>query len=260
MPHSWLARPQMPARSVLPITVVLAAATASASPTALDRMLAGAGQDPRWNAARTIPERMRIIREVALKQDVVSNPVSDRYLITELGGPIDLVHFLGLAAIVASGKSSRESALLEQWRLEGGPDFIAGRSRVYPTEAHPDDLPSNALGALFGEETLPHANDPSFDLPAALKAFMQHFLPVPDAVAKRFSHQRIVMGLPDSASFTQMRQRSEWFTALPRYLLPDVAPKKVRSHPNAETALKAAGFAIRRYEGRPIIIDRLPAK
>lgn len=227
--------------------------------TALDRILAAGMRSAKWSSAKSLTERLQAIRDEALKQDVVSRPVSDRYQITVLGGPIDLVHFLGLAYIVCSGSSDREQALLEQWTREGGPDFEKGLSRTYPTEAHPDDLPSNALGALLGEELRPHNLELDFDLPGALRRFFSSLEPVPNQIAHRFSHTQIVMGLRESSSVREFRSRSEWFTAQPMYILPAVAPERAARIPDSVAALKAAGFVVRKYQGRPIVIDRLPA-
>ncbi len=58
-------------------------------------------------------------------------------------------------------------ACQSMWELEGGKDFEAGQSRTFPPEAHPDDLSSKALGALFGGD-LSLQDDVEFDMFAAL--------------------------------------------------------------------------------------------
>ena len=153
--------------------------------TPLDRLVTQAQAQAKWTDATTPPEKLNLVREAALKLDIVSAPVSDRYLITALGGPIDLVHFLGLAITVSSGAMARDDALFDQWKREGGADFEAGLSTTYPTEAHPDDLPSNALGALFGEEIRTRQKDPNFDVAAAFREFFVPLEPVPDRIADR---------------------------------------------------------------------------
>lgn len=222
----------------------------------LDRLITEAKSDPGW-AQATTAGKVRLIRETALKKDVVSTPVSDRYLITVLGGPIDLVHFLGLTIVVCSGSAERDKALLDQWKDEGGEDFEAKRTRSFPTEAHPDDLPSNAFGALFGEEIRNQNNRVDFDVTAALLKFLAPLEPVPDAIAKKFSHRRIVMGLSDDATRETIRSRSEWFTAQPLFSLYAFDAKRAKRLGNSVGALRKAGFSLRSLEGKPIAIDRL---
>lgn len=219
--------------------------------------MAAAAAQPGWAQARRLTDRLHLIREVALKQGMASTPVSDRYVITCLAGPVDVVHFLGLAIPVAAGTKERPAALMEQWRKEGGPDYEAGLSWTYPMEAHPDDLPSNALGALFGEELRPYNEDSSRDVRAALRRFFAVLQPVPDVVAKRFSHDEIVMGLRPGATLKEKRARAEWFSALPLYVMPHVAPERVKELPNATAALAAAGFVVRPLEGRPLLVERV---
>lgn len=226
----------------------------------LDRLVRDAQQNAGWKTAKTIDKKLSLIREVALKKQVVSDPVSDRYLITALGGPIDLVHFLGLAVSVCSRTAERKPALFEQWKREGGPDFEAGRSETYPPEAHPDDLPSNALGALFGEEIRDHNHEPDFDVVTALKDFLRPFEPLPDAITKKYSHRAIVMGLPERPSYNQIRSRREWFTATPLFALRAIDPARARLIGDAASALRMAGFELRSFEGRLIVIDRITVK
>lgn len=140
--------------------------------------------------------QMRALRESALKEDVVSDPVSDRYLITELAGPIDIVHFLGLAIQVQLGKTPDE-ALWKEYVEEGGLDHEKGLTATYLTEAHPDDLPSNALGALFSSEL---ASQPGARLLPALNAFLGPLRPLPDTQAKQFTHDENHPRLPPAGA------------------------------------------------------------
>jgi hypothetical protein len=153
------------------------------------------------------------VRETALKQATVSAPISDRYQVTCYGGAIDLVHFLCLAAEVCAGEGMRPR-LHKEWVREGGPDHLHGFNFQRPPEAHPDDLPSNALGALFGWEMRAQQQDLSIDLLAAMKVFLAPLVPVPDAVAKQFSHRQIVMGFEKGKpSRSLIAERYGWFTA-----------------------------------------------
>jgi len=226
----------------------------------LERVIAGAEQDSRWAKATTTTERIRLVRESALRYSVSSKPVSDRYLITALGGPIDLVHFLGLAKIVCSGEETRERALFDQWEREGGYDFETRQTRTHPTSASPDDLPSNALGALFGQELRSHNGDAAFDFPKALRDFFAPLEPLPDAIAKRFSHDEVVMGLSDNASAEAFTKRHTWFSALPLYILPLIEPERAKVLPDSVATMRRAGFAIIPYKGRPILTERLAKK
>ena len=194
--------------------VCLSSALAGELPGSFERLIPEARESEKWDEAVTAAQKMMALREIALSKDTVSDPVSDRYLITALGGPIDLVHFLALAARVASGDKTLGEALYQQWELEGGEDFEAGRSRTFLPEAHPDDLPSNALGALFGQEIGNRNEDPEFDVIEALRKFLLPLEPVPDSIAKRYSHRVIVMGLREDSTRETVMQRSEWFNSL----------------------------------------------
>ena len=226
----------------------------------LDRLIVRAQSQAKWTDAKTPDQKLNLIREAALKLDIVSTPVSDRYLITALGGPIDLVHFLGLAITVSSGAMAREDALFDQWKREGGPDFEAGLSATYPTEAHPDDLPSNAFGALFGEEIRARQNDVNLDVITALREFFVPLEPVPDRIAKQFSHRRIVMGLNDAAPPRTVRSRSEWFTAKPLFCLYALDRERAAAIGDSAAALRMAGFRLRALNGKLIVIDRVVSK
>ncbi len=210
-----------------------------------------------WAEQQTLSDQMWKLREAIGELDIVSDPVSDRYLITKLGGPIDLVHFLALSAQVCSGKFSLADALYRQWEAEGGPDHEKGLSRVYYPEAHPDDLPSNALGALFGEEVKHLQSDPSADLSQLLHHFLQPLRPAEDQLAKQYSHRYIVMGLPAKASRNQQLSRSEWFTAEPMYMLSALDPALKRKASNARSALRLAGMEVYLIKEKPIGIRRI---
>lgn len=191
------------------------------------------------------------IREAALAEPVVSNPVSDRYLITELGGPIDLVHFLGLAIRVFKDPKVHDAELWSHYVEEGGMDYEKGRTRNYVTEAHPDDLPSNAFGALFGAEL---AQNKDVDVALEMTRFLRNLKPLPDSTVKRYSHGVMVMGLRGTESERHQRSRREWFTARPLLvaqfwkLVPQVTQRE---------ALRRAGFSLERIRGREIKIVRL---
>lgn len=242
----------------LPGLLCLSFAGEEKLPGSFERLLLEAVASEEWKEAGAASRKMMVLREVALEQDTVSDPVSDRYLITALGGPIDLVHFLALAARVASGEKGRAEALHQQWELEGGMDFEAGRSRTFPPEAHPDDLPSNALGALFGEGIATRNRDPTLDLPAALRTFFKRLEPVPDAVSKRFSHRTLVMGLKPDSSRELVMRRSEWFTAVPIFTLFAYDAARAAKLGNARAALREAGLEVKEYKGRPILIEEIP--
>ena len=146
---------------------------------------------------------------------------------------------------------------MQQWKSEGGPDFEAHRTRTYPTEAHPDDLPSNALGALLGLELRIHNTEVSFDLQGALRRFFDSLSPFPDVVAKKYSHNQVVMGLRGGEAKSVEQSRREWFTALPLYLVGIIEPANVIQIPNASAALKRAGVEVYLIQGRPIGIRRV---
>ncbi|HEX8311108.1 MAG TPA: hypothetical protein VF614_07315 [Chthoniobacteraceae bacterium] len=243
-------------RLVAAVTLSVCAAYAEAG-DALSHNLRLAAQRPEWKQARAVSSRLHCIREAALQHSVVSTPVSDRYLITELGGPLDLVHFLGLGMQVCSGELTREQALLQQWQAEGGADFEARRTSSFPTEAHPDDLPSNALGALLGQELRVHELKAEFDVGGALRTFLQPLIPVSSAAVRRYSHAQVVMGLPADPSRKQSRARREWFTAEPLYLLPLLNPARAQMVRTSADALRLAGFGVHPIAGRPIGILRI---
>ncbi|MEM1443159.1 MAG: hypothetical protein AAGF67_12505 [Verrucomicrobiota bacterium] len=223
----------------------------------LDRLIAEAESRDEWKSAAAITDRLWLIREAALARDTVSDPVSDRYLITALAGPIDIVHFFGLAVPVASGKQTRDEALLFHWKDEGGLDHENGTRFSSPPEAHPDDLPSNALGALFGEEIRARNGDLDFDVVTALREFLLPLEPVSDEIAKKFSHRTIVMGLKESSSREMVNSRSEWFTAVPLFSLFAFDRERAQTFGSPEAALAAAGFEVIELEGRPIKIERI---
>ncbi|MEM7696834.1 MAG: hypothetical protein AAF236_00330 [Verrucomicrobiota bacterium] len=226
---------------------------------ALRALSAKAKAQPQWGESDHF-EKLKLIREVALEESVVSTPVSNRYEITALGGPIDWVHFLALALEVAKGKKSRDDALLYQWLEEGGEDFLEGRSDRFPPEAHPDDLPSNAFGALFGEEQAAAMREAGFDVVSALDDFIRPLEPVDHEESRGLSHRVVVMGLSKNASHEVVLRRSEWFTAVPIFTLHAYDKARASQLGNAERALSQAGFKIRKIEGLPIAIDRVSEK
>jgi hypothetical protein len=227
------------------------------------RLFQQARQDPKWSES-IVADRMLLVRSYALKESVVSDPVSDRYAITCYGGSIDLVHFFCLAADICSGKHDLGERLYREWVDEGGRENQEKFNDREPPEAHPDDLPSNALGALFGLEMMGRVNDQDFDLEEAFGDFISSLLPLPDSIAKEFSHSEIVMGLPENPSRKLIEERYGWFTASPLVCcraINLVAIKK-QGKPvcrNVDTGLQAlalAGFKIFSFKDQPIIIRR----
>lgn len=231
------------------------------------RLFRAAEADPKWKDAKLLTDRIWLVRSYAMKEAVVSAPVSDRYMITCYGGPVDLVHFFCLAANLCSGGCRMGERLHEEWVAEGGFENLHGFNYQQPPEAHPDDLPSNAFGALFGWEIREHQQDLAFDLELAFSKFVAPLRPVPDAIAKEFSHRAIVMGLPENASQGLREERRAWFTAVPLVLCRDLNAMAIRKvgKPacgdvgSGEAALAAAGFQVYEYKGRPIIIRRMKA-
>jgi hypothetical protein len=206
---------------------------------------------------------MLLLRSVAERQKVVSDPVSDRYLLTCYGGPIDLVHFLQLAADIEAG-ADPETRLWKEWQAEGGPHFVHwGFDRSEPPEAHPDDLPSNALGALFGSEVRQQA---PADLELALRGFFAAFLPLPEVLAAKLSHPRGVMGLEAKATRQEQEARQTWFTARPllqterfnRLAREASLPPLCLDFADGAKALRQAGLQLVVVKNQPIRITRLP--
>jgi hypothetical protein len=210
-------------------------------------------------------EKLMKIRKVASQQKTVSDPVSDRYTITAYGGPVDLVHFLMLAVEATRKDMDIKERLYKEWVAEGGEDHQFGFNPQYPCEAHPDDLPSNALGALFGSEIKDKLDNEGFDILEAFIAFIKPLRPLPDVLAKNFSHRRIVMGLKKNEEPKNENSRYIWFTAKPlnmTALINEIARKtlgKNFSHVFADgsSCLKQAGFRLKLYRGKTILIERL---
>jgi hypothetical protein len=69
----------------------------------------------------------------------------------------------------------------------------------------------------------------------------------------------IVMGLNSDAPLETIRSRSEWFTATPLFSLHAVDPAKAKAIGDSATALRQAGFEVRLIDGKPILIERVPA-
>ncbi len=222
----------------------------------LDRVLETAQKSASWPLARTQSDRLALLREKALVHKSETTPVSDRYLITALAGPIDPVHFFGLARNVCSGRD-RRTELFREWQREGGTNALTPSGDAKSADCTPDDIPSNALGALFGEETQPHEADPNYDLIASLRQFFTKLEPIPDAIVKTHPHESAVLGLTPESSREEIKARHEWFTAMPLYIIPIVAPQRAAALPDAATALNAAGLLLRQYDGQPIILDRV---
>ncbi|MEO0444733.1 MAG: hypothetical protein AAF191_01520 [Verrucomicrobiota bacterium] len=222
---------------------------------AFDRIAKLAPTTEKWNQAKSLEGRIWAIRAVAESYDISSNPVSDRYLITRYGGPIDFVHFFALAAQACRGDDLNE-ILFHQWKSEGGPDFEAGRTRTYPVEAHPDDLPSNAFGALIGQELRPHNKDLSFPIIETLREFFVSLSPFPDEFIKKYSHAQVVMGFQGNPTMGERYRMSEWFSALPLFLVPRLEPMREPKFRSSRAALQYAGYDVYRIKGKPIGIKR----
>jgi hypothetical protein len=249
----------MPHHRLAPLALISFLALASmgssqdaATSGSLDRILQESVQQPAWRSARHQVERLTLIRDAALRKAAESDPVSDRYVITALAGPVDLVRFLGLARIVCSGKE-RRATLLKEWQKENG----AGKAFAKPLDLTPEDLPSNALGALFGEELRPQLNNLQHDVAASLRAFFKPLEPQPDSVVRSLTFERAVLGLPASATTEERNKVHSWTTAVPAYLIPAVAPEKAAALPDSGSALKAAGLELRRHQDLPIILERI---
>ena len=226
--------------------------------TPLDRVISAAAKTPEWKAARDQAERLQALRQQALKYAAESEVPSDRYVITALAGPVDLVRFFGLAKTVCSGTAERRAALQHQWRREKA-GSLREPNPPADAELYPDDLPSNALGALFGEEVRPHNKDLGYDLVGVLQKFFAPLEPVADSVTAKFSYEQLLHGLAANASAESRRLSRSWATAEPLYLLPVIAPERTKTLPNAAAALKAAGLEVRVHEGQPMVIDRIGA-
>lgn len=235
---------------------------------AYERVFEQARATHRWQNATSMHDRLRALRRTALQQPVVSNPVSDRYQVTCYGGTLDLVHFFFFASQAAASRNVH-AWLYWAWRDEAGKmgGGSPGDDDDFLWEAMPDDLPSNALGALFGSE-LRERNVDLDDIEQHFKAFLEPLIAVPDAVAKRFSYAEIVLGLHDriwrlSTLFTAVA-RTQWLTAEPlvhtRKL--NAAAKEVFGNAlctpvaNGREGLEAAGLALQDYRGKPVLIVR----
>lgn len=211
----------------------------------------------------TLREQALLVRKIALKQKTVSDPVSDRYQITAYGGPIDLVHFLMLASEALRDNINIQERLYKEWEQEGGPQHIRGFDPRYPSEAHPDDLPSNALGALFGTEIKNKKLNGT--LRECFEQFIKPLKPVPDWLSKKFSHREIVMGLSDKADKNTEISRYIWFRAAPlnntEILNKESMNQTKRNFCHLGKSdlhcLFLAGFQVKMYRHKPIIIERI---
>jgi len=237
------------------VAILLISSTAFCD-DAFDRIVKAALATEKWTKADTLEKKIWALRAVPERLEITSAPVSDRYLITRYGGPIDFVHFFALAATVCRGDDLEES-LFRQWEREGGPDFEAGRTGTFPVEAHPDDLPSNAFGALIGLELRPHNHDASFPLIERLRKFFDSLSLFPDDLIKKYSHDEIVMGFQGSPTTSERRRKSEWFSALPLFLVPRLEPSREPKFPSSRAALQQAGYDVYLIKGKPIGIRRI---
>jgi len=249
------------------LTLILAASAqaqlstdAAAAPnSSLERILDAALKSSSWPTARNQSDRLTILRDKALGHKSESTPVSDRYVITALAGPIDLVHFFTLARNVSKGQDRRE-LLYREWQREGGAAVATATADSKSADCTPDDLPSNALGGLFGEETMPHENDLQHDVITSLRQFFAKLEPLPDSVIQSHPHESIVLGLTPESSKEDIRASHHWFTAQPLYLIPIVAPDRAAAIPDPAAALNAAGFVLRIYGNQPILLERVGSR
>ena len=228
------------------------------------RIFEKAAKDPDWQQM-DVRQKILWVRKRALKQKTVSDPVSDRYTLTAYGGPIDLVHFLMLASEALRDGVNMNERLYKEWKQEGGLIHLRGFNPSYPSEAHPDDLPSNALGALFGREIKQKLKNKKLDLLLEFKAFVKPLKLLPDSFAKKFSHRRSVMGLRLKEDSNLEISRYIWFTAAPLNLTQfyNSEYRKLHKKPfckvlkSGRSCLSKAGFRLKNYRGVSIIIDRL---
>jgi hypothetical protein len=245
---------------ILPLLLMLilqgAGRAVAAESTPVSRITATVAKSPGWTGARTQAQRLQLLRRQALKYAAVSDLPSDRYQITALAGPIDLVRFFHLAATVADGGEDRRALLLHQWNKERA-GTLEGDNPPPGVELFPDDLPSNALGALFGETLRDHNHDLTFDLSAALQQFLAPLEPVPDQTVGKSSFERLVHGLEANASESARAKSRAWATARPLYILPVVAPERAKTAPDADAALKLAGLEVRQLENHAVLIEKI---
>ncbi len=225
---------------------------------ALDRLVEAAQQSSMWPLCRTQSDRMSVMRDKALANSADASPVSDRYVITTLAGPVDMVRFFNMARLISRG-SNRYQMLVREWEREGGPAYMARRSAPGSTDCRPDDLPSNALGALFAEQVRAEEHNLDYDIVPRLKKFFAKLEPVSDEIVKQFPHETLVLGLTPSSTREEIRASRECFTAAPLYLIPVVAPERKVAIPNALVALKTAGLELRREKGQLIVLEPIGA-
>lgn len=235
---------------------------------AFKRIFAKAKSDPKWGTAKTLTDRIWLVRSYSAKYSVVSDPVSDRYMITCYGGPIDLVHFFGLAAPICSGNHGLAKRLYREWVAEGGQENLFRFNHESPPHATPDDLPSNALGALFGLEIRKHNEDLMFDIEKAFENFVRALIPVKDQISREFSHHQIIMGYPLNPSRALKNERNAYFTAEPLIQCNElnIVSRRLEGRDLCQPArdgidaLEKAGFRLLSYKDRPIIIRRSDSK
>ncbi|MCM8537787.1 MAG: hypothetical protein NE334_17730 [Lentisphaeraceae bacterium] len=227
------------------------------------RVFKKAKASPSW-PKDDVQDQILFVRKLAAKEKTVSDPVSDRYTLTAYGGPIDLVHFLMLAYEATRDEINIKDRLYKEWVSEGGPDHQFGFNPKYPCEAHPDDLPSNALGGLFGTEIKHKMKKEDFDLFKEFSKFIEPLKPLPDRLAQKFSHRSGVMGLRVKETFKLEQTRYIWFTAEPLNqtgLINAVAlrvdgKKFCKTLKTGTSCLREAGFTLRKYRGKTILVQR----
>lgn len=257
------AQPSVPLEPAPPPAPAAAPAKAVAEPetgavSSIDRVIDAALQSSMWPLCRTQSDRISVMRDKALANSADASPVSDRYVITTLAGPVDLVRFFNMARLVSRG-SNRYQTLFREWDREGGTAYMSRQGPPGSTDCRPDDLPSNALGALFAEQIKAEEHNLAFDFVPRLKKFFAKLEPVSDEIVKSHPHETLVLGLTPSSTREEIRASRECFTAAPLYLIPVVAPERAAAIPNALVALKLAGLELRREKGQLIVIEPIGA-
>jgi hypothetical protein len=90
----------------------------------------------------------------------------------------------------------------------------------------------------------------------AIGGFLNDLRPLPDAVAKQYTHDQIVLGYLHPVPKGD-RSRQQWFNARPLLVARFIKnPRAMPTNRDAEAALADAGLEIATIQGRPIKIVR----
>jgi RHS repeat-associated protein len=114
-----------------------------------------------WQEAKTVQDKILAIRTYIVNQGWTNK--KDAYVYTCGCGVVDLVHFMGLAGSTARG-DDRHKLLKQQYE-----DEKSGNIHT----AFPEDMPSNALGALFGEKVTGQPDDVIAEIKKYLSKLIQ---------------------------------------------------------------------------------------